>query len=250
MQCPSEPSPPTNRTDCVYKSCSLEESKDNHDYLSNLTTNGVSCSSAARMFTGSVPKRNINLSRNQVHYLSHQYPRENKEYLDSSTKLIEHLKGIKNIPMSVLFHEVDCDELSPAKDNRFIVSNYSNISTSSHDDSSVHYSSSLIGEDYRDLMETRMCGNIPSSKKMTVTVAWVMRTDRKYFDLYLEVIMIDVTENTNNEKRPMLLVVCKDADGKTFVVMRVFMPHQRKWIFKWIFSFCFRTLLGEKLQTN
>ena len=85
---------------------------------------------------------------------------------------------------------------------------------------------------------------------MMVALAWVMETDRRYFGLYPEIIMIDVTENTNNEKRPMLLVVGRDADGSTFVVMRVYLPHQRRWIFKWIFDFCFRKLLGKSNCAN
>ena len=50
-------------------------------------------------------------------------------------------------------------------------------------------------------------------------------TERRYFELYSEVIMVDVTENANDKKRPMLLVDGRDADGSIFVVMRVYLPH-------------------------
>ena len=49
--------------------------------------------------------------------------------------------------------------------------------------------------------------------------------------------IIDLTENTNIEKWPKLFVVAKDADGEKFVIMRVFMPHQHKWMFQWILVF-------------
>ena len=59
--------------------------------------------------------------------------------------------------------------------------------------------------------------------------------------------MMDVTENTKTEKRPMFSVVWKDANSKTFVVMQVLMTHQKGWIFKWILNFCFPKLLGSSI---
>ena len=103
----------------------------------------------------------------------------------------------------------------------------------------------LEQEEEIDLMQTRIAQNIPDNKKMMIAVAWIHEQDRHYFGLYPEVVMMDVTENTNTERRPMFLVVGKDANSKTFVVMRVLMPHQKGWIFKWIFNFCFPKLLGS-----
>ena len=60
---------------------------------------------------------------------------------------------------------------------------------------------------------------------MMVAVAWVMKTDRRYSELYPEVIMVDVTENANKEKRPMMLIVGNDSDRTTFVMMKILIPH-------------------------
>ena len=145
--------------------------------------------------------------------------------------------------MSVLFQEVKEPDSVTVVNNKFAISNYFSESPPMLS-STENYLHNLNGEEHMDLMHTGSSRNMSPSSKMMVALAWVMETDRRYFKLYPEVIMIDIIENTNNEKRPMLLVVAKDADGETFVVMRVYLPQQRRWIFKWIFDFCFRRLLG------
>ena len=235
--------PSVSGNDCIYHSSSVKESSQNHGYLNNLMTNGVSGTSAARMMMGSQPNRNVHVSRCQALYFGNQFRDDNKGIVDSPSNLIDYLESLENVSMSVLFHEIEESDSISTVDNKFTISNYQTESslttTNTH-----NYLENQNGEEHMDLMNTRSSRNIEPSSKIMVALAWVMDTDRKFFELYPEILMIDVTENTNNEKRPMLLVVGKDADGTTFVVMRVYLPHQRRWIFKWIFESCFKQLLG------
>ena len=42
-------------------------------------------------------------------------------------------------------------------------------------------------------------------------------------------------KSTNNEKRPLFTMCGKTTHGKMFTFMRVFVPHENTWIFRWIF---------------
>lgn len=61
----------------------------------------------------------------------------------------------------------------------------------------------------------------------------------------------DVTSQTNKEKQPLFLVVGKDLYGKTFTVLRCFMPSEQKWIFQWLWETGIAILMRKSaLQWN
>ena len=82
-------------------------------------------------------------------------------------------------------------------------------------------------------------------KRHFLAVAWVHEDDKRFFWLYPEVIMCDVTEGTNSGKRPLYALLCKNRDNKYPVIFKCFMPSQQKWVFQWIFQTEFPELLGR-----
>ena len=49
-----------------------------------------------------------------------------------------------------------------------------------------------------------------------MSFAWVNPKELYILDAFPEVIMIDTTEKTNNEKRPLLTAGAKDSNGNMF----------------------------------
>jgi hypothetical protein len=72
--------------------------------------------------------------------------------------------------------------------------------------------------------------------RILIAVAWVTNEEKRLFELFPEVLKADVTSQTNKEKRPLFLVVGKDSYGKTFTVLRCFMPSEQKWMFQWLWE--------------
>jgi MULE transposase domain len=72
--------------------------------------------------------------------------------------------------------------------------------------------------------------------RILIAVAWITNEEKRLFELFPEVLKADVTSQTNKEKRPLFLVVGKDSHGKTFTVLRCFMPSEQKWIFQWLWE--------------
>ena len=46
---------------------------------------------------------------------------------------------------------------------------------------------------------------------------------------------VDATMDTNSEGWPLLSLVGKDTCSKTFTILRVLLPNQQLWVFRWIF---------------
>ena len=87
-------------------------------------------------------------------------------------------------------------------------------------------------------------------QKLLLAVAWVRADEKRLFELYPEVLMIDVTYGTNSEGRPLGLTACVDADMRSFTPLRVFMPSECCWVFRWIWATAIPTLLGRQNLTR
>ena len=67
--------------------------------------------------------------------------------------------------------------------------------------------------------------NLNQEQKYMMSFAWVNPDEVSLLEAFPEVIMIDTTEKTNNEKRSLLTASGKDSNGKMFIFLRVFMPN-------------------------
>ena len=77
-------------------------------------------------------------------------------------------------------------------------------------------------------------------------VAWVIIEERLLFDLCPEVIFVDCTMNTNKDKCPLFTVTGKNRMGNMFTVIRAFLPNQKAWVFRWLFSVVFPSFLSKR----
>jgi len=61
-------------------------------------------------------------------------------------------------------------------------------------------------------------------QSLLLAVCWVSDDERRLAEMFPEVLYMDVTSQTNNEKRPLFLVAGKDSCGKSFTAARIFLP--------------------------
>jgi hypothetical protein len=85
---------------------------------------------------------------------------------------------------------------------------------------------------------------LTSNEDLLIALAFVNPKERRLFKLFPHVLKIDCTPGTNNEKRPLLTITGRDSLGKMFTVMRVFLPNERAWVFRWMFQEVLPLLLG------
>jgi hypothetical protein len=82
-------------------------------------------------------------------------------------------------------------------------------------------------------------------QKIMLAIVWVRADERRLFELYPEVLMLDITFGTNSEGRPLAATACFDSYLKTFTPIRAFLPSECQWVFQWIWSTAIPSLLGE-----
>jgi len=88
---------------------------------------------------------------------------------------------------------------------------------------------------------SRVHHNLKNHQNLLVALAWVVPSGRRMFKLYPEALFVESTESTTNEGRPLLTMGGCDSSGKMFTFLREFLPNQRTWSLRWIFSmFCQR----------
>ena len=83
-----------------------------------------------------------------------------------------------------------------------------------------------------------------------MTIAWVIPCERLLFEMFPEVIAVDTTNDTNNESRPLLTMTGKDSNCKMFTFLRAFLPNEKGWVFRWVFSVVFPKLFGNTILSR
>jgi hypothetical protein len=82
-------------------------------------------------------------------------------------------------------------------------------------------------------------------QKILLAVIWVREDEKRLFELFPEVLMLDVTFGTNSEGRPLAVTASFDASLKTFSPIRAFLPSECQWVFLWMWTTAIPTLLGH-----
>ena len=73
----------------------------------------------------------------------------------------------------------------------------------------------------------RIAISLNEDQKYMMSFAWINPKELYLLEAFPEVIIIDTTEKTNNEKRPLLTAGGKDSNGNMFIFLQVFMPNQQ-----------------------
>ena len=74
--------------------------------------------------------------------------------------------------------------------------------------------------------------------------------EQKFFHQFPEVIGVDTVSHINKGKCPLFTISGRDGYGKMFIILRVFLPNQRAWVFLWIFSIVMPTLFPSYILSK
>lgn len=96
-----------------------------------------------------------------------------------------------------------------------------------------------------DMMELLRGLFIEDGGSVLVAVCWTSDQQRRYFQMFPEVIGFDITHKTNAEKRPMFIIVARTSNGKNIPIMNAFCPSEAKWVFNWMFEDALPYLFGK-----
>jgi hypothetical protein len=86
---------------------------------------------------------------------------------------------------------------------------------------------------------------LDDSEAMLLFVAWGSDADLRYTTMFPKVFSIDTTYGTNIEKIPLLVFAGIDNNSKNFTALRVFLPSECEWVFRYVFEIAIPSLIGE-----
>jgi hypothetical protein len=89
-------------------------------------------------------------------------------------------------------------------------------------------------DDSDDMMkysaETRVALNASDDQDVLIALIWALPEGKRLFRAFPEVLLVDGTHKTNNERKPLLTMGLKDGMGKFHVCLRVWAPNERAWL--------------------
>ena len=80
---------------------------------------------------------------------------------------------------------------------------------------------------------------------LCAAVAWVRHEERLLFQKFPEVVFMDFTANSNQEKRPLYLMCFKLSTGESCVALRAILPSEQSWVCNFLTEKAMPKLLGK-----
>lgn len=93
--------------------------------------------------------------------------------------------------------------------------------------------------------QCRIATDIHGNQDIVLSLIWSMPNCRRLFQAYPEVMFVDGTHKTNNEKYPLFTVGIRDENFNVIVILRAFCPNERGWMFEWLFKEAIPSILGK-----
>ena len=170
------------------------------------------------------------IDRSKVRWLSGICDRfqnvHNQANIDSTEKMTSYLCS-KKYDYMILYHDSEKEMLFNAVNHNLNLSHQVHLPPEEHDSCSEF------------AKECRVNFDVKRSEKLLMGLAWIIPRERHYLNLFPEVIFVDVIVDVNKDKRPLLTATGKDANGQMFTFLRAFLPNEKQWAFRWIFSHVF-----------
>ena len=95
------------------------------------------------------------------------------------------------------------------------------------------------------ISERRLALSVRPDQQFMMAFAWVTPLEKLRFKMFPMVIYCDATMDTNNEGRSLLTMTGKDTSSKTFTILRVYLPNQQMWVFRWVFNVLLPEMYGN-----
>jgi len=96
----------------------------------------------------------------------------------------------------------------------------------------------------------RVSLSINRDQQFMMAFAWTLPHEKKNFEMFPSVVYVDTTTDTNNEGRPLLSMNGKDTNSRTFTILRVFLPNQQMWTFRWVFCVLLPKIYGNHILSK
>jgi hypothetical protein len=89
----------------------------------------------------------------------------------------------------------------------------------------------------------RTCPQVNQQARIFIAVAWASIHDIRVFKLFPEVFHVDCTCDGNVTGNYLLTFSCRTSTGKQVVFLKIWIPSQKRFSFRWVFAFVLCSLI-------
>lgn len=142
--------------------------------------------------------------------------------------MIEQMKADGSISFNYMY---DC-----SVDNHTVVQGQQfNASSRTFNDHLIPFSMDETTDVMKYTSERRHAFKMDHSQHLLLAIGWVHDRERLVSSFFHEVVKVDCTSSICNEDgRSLLTMSSIDSMGNTFVFLRVLIPTESAWVFKWV----------------
>ena len=159
--------------------------------------------------------------------------------MNSATKLIRLFESMDGVSFVYVQHKINSgfvtytkDRSSPIKQSQFI------------DQENTSLAAEIEIESWRGSL------GLNGSKDILVSFAWAHDSEIRLFRMFPEFIAVDGTFGMNLQKRSLLTANGYDADKKSFIDFRCFIPSKQKKAYRWAIGKAMPFLVGSAIRYN
>ena len=233
----------SNHTKRSYEEITLGSSKLSPKMSVDRTTMGFATSSSSSMAMGIYKMHRHTVTKQAMANSSLRDKISFHSHIDTSKlREVNDADGVRDI-----LHEHDCTVLilqlinSPSPTNMPTVKY--NV-TEPHVDStsgSIGYDENGVSSWVQDTKSS-----LSKQHKDLICIAWINKEMKRLANAFSQSLSIDATHKTVKiDGLSHLTVTVKDSLGKTTVVLRLWIPNQKEWMFKYVLNVVIPKLLGD-----
>lgn len=182
---------------------------------------------------------NVTLSSSKIEYWQRLVNPKRGEHTSAASSLIQSLKDAGDISFVALYDDPSSSLLRVKKPSRGEQTRLQSALYSSRETEPTLVSERNLQENTNAMkyvcpVRDSMC--LDDGQLMLLALIWNQDKEYRLGCLNPDVFAVDVTEQTNSEKRPFIMFAGITGNNETFSLCRGFLPSQQRWVFDWFFG--------------
>lgn len=193
----------------------------------------------------------ISLTPNQVKYMKQKHRKNKQQQFQSgpstpASRFLSWLESNKHVSYILLFDKGQSEMIHARRPGRaererevmfHCIHRRSGNDVVAEDIGITVAASTNVEDDPEEyITRIRHSMSIPNANQVLLAAVWCTDQQRRFVTLFPEVMAADVTEQTNKEKRPLLLLGGLTSDNESFIFCQAFLPSMQQWVFHWFFN--------------
>jgi MULE transposase domain len=173
-----------------------------------------------------------------------------------AARLVHYLETEPNLSYVLLFDHPDSKLVTVRKPSRSEIVNSQRVGTGTIEECVLPEVHQQAFREYRKVIRNALIVESKDeveneeiiSQKILVGAAWNSDNESRMSICHPEIFGVDITEKTNKEKRPLIILAGLTGDNKTYTAARALLPSGQRWVHYWFTQTVLPILIPKKAR--